>query len=172
MLRRVPEKRWSFLVVPHATAEAMTTLRDLEKAATPPTWRVVAGPGEALYVVTGKDDFLTGPLRPENATFIAALRGAAPLYEELREAARLVFHARDCGVVLFGEGRCPTCSALHDPTCGNKVRVKIGKGAWDHRPAATEPHEIRWCDGNPFEVASKQLRAAHAALDRYEEGLS
>jgi hypothetical protein len=45
-------------------------LRALAEKATPGPWR--QGYREGKYVYTGVDDFLTGPIRAENAAYIAA----------------------------------------------------------------------------------------------------
>jgi hypothetical protein len=84
----------------------MTTeerLRELSAAATAGPWRTQSGPSPARageqvgYVLTGKDDFLTGPLKTPNADFIAYLRNRAEQLADVVAAARALMWDYESG---------------------------------------------------------------------------
>jgi len=67
-----------------------------------------------------------------------------PVVTNLVGAVAQLLHVIDCDKPLFGASACPECALLHRQGCSK-----------------TEPHEQRWCDGNPYDLALRNLRTAY-----------
>lgn len=152
------EEQLSALLVHHSEHHARCEWPWNITGETPP--RVTGGPlpGQRPGAAESSEDRDSSsgsatPRRPDGSAPTVAETLTVALDERARMLGAIGFliHVRDCDLPIWGDNFCQVCRNAHDRNCRS--------------PKAAEHHEVRWCDGNPYELAIGMCRGVVADAD-------